>query len=288
MNTVKEKKSRRAGSDDNILSMYLREISNIPLLNREEEEKIARAAAKGNKAAREKLINANLRFVINVAKKYRGLGLSFEDLISEGNVGLASAVDRFDVEKGYRFISYAVWWIRQSIFSALCEKARLIRLPQNRATQLVQIEQARKMIYAHNSYEDEIREIADLLEMDKRQIRDLLNVSREMLSLEKTVSSDQVSTLGDYIEDNQYATPEQNAVQSVLEDDIENVLSTLDKKEADVIRYHYGLGQRTAMSLKEIGEKFNLSKERIRQIELKAMTRLQNPIRKEKLQAYVA
>ena len=152
------KNVRKSEKFDGNLAIYLKEINSIPMLSREEEEKTARAAAAGDKAARAKLINVNLRFVVNVAKKYQGLGLPLEDLISEGNVGLVNAADRFDVEKGYHFISYAVWWIRQAIMSALCEKSRMIRLPVNRAADLVKIEKARKMVEKQLSPEEEIKE----------------------------------------------------------------------------------------------------------------------------------
>jgi len=273
--------------DDSNFSIYLRDVRKIPLLSREEEEKAAGEAAAGNKAAREKLVSSNLRFVINIAKRYQGLGLSLEDLISEGNTGLLTAVDRFDVQKGYHFISYAVWWIRQSIMSALCEQSKMIRLPTNRAAELIKIEKAKKLLRCQNSSEEEIREIAKLLDMDKEHVTDLLNISREMISLDNPVSKDKDAFLKDFIEDNRYAAPDAVVEQNFLKADIDNVLETLNRHEADIIRCHYGLGRR-AMSLKEIGARYNLSKERIRQIEEKAIFRLKNPKRREKLQAYVA
>ena len=270
------------------LSIYFKEINKIPILTREEEREVAQLAAAGDMAAREKLVNSNLRFVVSVAKKFQGLGLPLDDLISEGNVGLLNAVDRFDVNKGFHFISYAVWWIRQSIMSALCEKTRMIRLPVNRATDLVKIEKARKIIKAEQSTDEEIDEIASLLGMEKDRVSDIINISKEIVSLENPVSNDGLLMLKDSIEDTQYSSPYKEAEKQTMEEDIEVVLDTLDKDEAEIIRYHYGLGKRKPMSLKEIGMHYNLSKERIRQIEEKALSRLRNPKRMNRLQAYVA
>jgi RNA polymerase primary sigma factor len=278
--------TRKRKDDEDSLSVYLKELNCIPVFSREEEEVTARLAANGNKAARERLINANLRFVISVAKKYQGLGLSLEDLISEGNVGLVNAADRFKVEKGYHFISYAVWWIRQAIISALYEKSRMIRLPVNCAADLVKIDKAGKMIEKKDSLEEEINEIAYLLNMDKAHIKEIVNISKEILSLD-TRTKNQVLPLLDLIEDKQYKSPEKQAVYSCMKDDIDNILETLNKDEAEIIRCHYGLG-RKEMSLNEIGACYNLSKERIRQIEEKAIARLRNPKRADFLKEYVA
>jgi RNA polymerase primary sigma factor len=280
---------RNAHSDENILSMYLKEINRIPLLTREEEDAVARAAAQGDKAAQNRLVNANLRFVVNVAKKYQGQGLPLSDLISEGNIGLLNAMKRYDVDKGYHFISYAVWWIRQSILKAICEKSRMIRLPLNRANELVQIEKARKLVQDSSGGESEVKEVARLLEMDPGHVSDLINISRELVSLENPLYAEKDSSvLGDFIEDENYQSPDAYAEDAALHDDIEMVLGTLNRKEADIIRYRYGLGDAAPMSLKEIGDRFNLTKERIRQIEKKALKRLQHPYRKSVLETYVA
>jgi RNA polymerase primary sigma factor len=281
------KKTNR--DNENVLSMYLKEINRIPLLTREEENKYARAAAKGDPAAKEKLINANLRFVVNVAKKYQNQGLPLSDLISEGNIGLMNAIERFDVEKGYHFISYAVWWIRQAILKAICEKSRMIRLPLNRANELVQIEKARKMIQSSKGDEPEMREIADAVNMDEDHVTDLINISRDLVSLETPVYAEKdSSSLGDFIEDDGYKHPEEVAMEKSLREDIDEVLHTLTEKESDIIQHRFGLNGRHPLSLKEIGDKYNLTKERIRQIEKKALKRLQHPSRRKLLEAYTA
>jgi RNA polymerase primary sigma factor len=289
MNRTKTRQENFDASE-NILSTYLREINRIPLLTHEEEEAVAREAAKGSKLARDRLVNANLRFVVNVAKKYQGQGLPIMDLISEGNIGLMNAIERYDVDKGYHFISYAVWWIRQAILKAICEKSRMIRLPLNRANELVQIEKARKMVQDSHSSEVEIREVARLLDMDEDHVADLINISREHVSLDNPAYSGgrESSSLEEFIEDEQHEAPEEFVMSRALKQDIEDVLKTLEQKEADIIRFRYGLGDRSPLSLKEIGDRFNLTKERIRQIEKKAIKRLQHPIRQQVLESYVA
>jgi RNA polymerase primary sigma factor len=286
---AKAKESRNTGSDENVLSIYLKEINRIPLLTKEEEFLTAQAAAAGDKRAQDKLVSANLRFVVNVAKKYQGQGLPLSDLISEGNIGLLNAIERYDVNKGYHFISYAVWWIRQAILKAICEKSRMIRLPLNRANELVQIEKARKLVQDGHNTDTEIQEIARLLDMDADHVADLVNISRDLISLENPVYADKDSSLlGDFIEDENYRSPDEHVVDRALHDDIETVLGTLNKKEADIIRFRFGLGNNMPMSLKEIGDRFNLTKERIRQIEKKALKRLQHPSRQRLLENYVA
>ena len=285
----KQKNINPNNNDDNILSLYLKEINTIPLLTREEEVKYATEAASGNEFAKNKLIKANLRFVVNVAKKYQNQGLPLADLISEGNIGLMNAIERFDVEKGYHFISYAVWWIRQAILKAICEKSRMIRLPLNRANELVQIEKVRKDLQSDNGLEPEMEEIAKKLSMDKEHVEDLLNISRDLVSLDTPVYDEKDSSLlSDFVEDKGYQAPDEMAIDNFLKADINDLLNTLSHKEADIIQFRYGLNGRRPMSLKEIGTRYNLTKERIRQIEKKAIKRLQHPSRSQYLASYVA
>jgi RNA polymerase primary sigma factor len=276
--------------DENILSLYLKEINRIPLLSREEEDTYARQAAAGDAHAKEMLIKANLRFVVNVAKKYQNQGLPLSDLISEGNIGLMNAIERYDVDKGYHFISYAVWWIRQAILKAICEKSRLIRLPLNRANELVQIEKTKKMLLSNGAKEEPaVEDIAKNVNMSASHVSDLINISRDIVSLDTPVYSEKDSSeLGDFIEDSGYKHPEDVVIEDSLKDDINAVLKTLSRKEAEILQHRFGLNGKSSLSLKDIGDRYNLTKERIRQIEKKAIRRLQHPSRSRHLEAYIA
>lgn len=277
-------------NDESILNLYLKDINRIPLLTREQEIELSQKAQVGDKAAKDKLVQANLRFVINVAKNYQNHGIDLVDLISEGNIGLLSAVEHFDISKGYHFISYAVWWIRQSILKAICEKSRAIRLPLNRANEVVQIEKAKKMIRGKKSESQEIEEIGRLLNMTPAHVREMINISSEMASLDSPVASRDAepgATLGDFIEDTNFK-PEEYAINESMKEDIADVLKTLRPNEAKVLRLRYGLDDGKSMSLKEVGDVCNLTKERIRQIEKHALVRMQHPRRLARLEAYVA
>lgn len=277
-------------TDENVLAMYLNEINKIPLLDHNEENALAVQAKAGDKSAREKIVNANLRFVVNVAKKYQNLGLDFEDLIGEGNAGLLTAIDKFDASKGYHFISYAVWWIRQSILKAIYETRSAIRLPLNRVAELTKIQAAKKMVGGEKSEGQKIAAIANSLGMEKEHVRELLNISREMVSLDATVRADknEVSTIGDFMVDDRYESPEDASVNDSMKVEIDDVLDTLRPNEARVLRMRYGLDGYQPMSLKEVGDACSLTKERIRQIEKHAIERMRMPVRKRRLDAYMA
>lgn len=277
-------------NDENILAIYLKDINRIPLLSHEEEAQLAIKAKQGDKAAKNKIVNANLRFVVNVAKKYQKHGLDLTDLISEGNIGLLIAIDKFDVTKGYHFISYAVWWIRQSILKAICEKSRSIRLPLNRANELVQIEQAKKTITGSKTEQEEFEEIASMLNMTTSHVREMVNISRDMISLDAEInnSENDKTQIGDFYEDFRYGKPEDKVMTEAMQNDINIVLNSLRKNEADVIRMRFGLNGIKPMSLKEVGSVCNLTKERIRQIEKHAISRMQHPSRSKRLESYVA
>ncbi len=276
--------------DDEILGMYLNEINKIPLLDHDEETELAVKARDGDKAAKDKIVKANLRFVVNVAKKYQNHGLELSDLISEGNIGLLTAIEKFDVTKGYHFISYAVWWIRQAIMKAICEKGRSIRLPMNRVNELVQIEKAKKSVHGNKSEEQEIEAVARMLGMEKNHVREMLNISREMVSLDAQIegSEGDGGTVGDFVKDEKYSNVDEKVMNESLQNELNKVLGTLKPAEEKVLRLRYGLGGNKPMSLAQVGEHCNLTKERIRQIEKTAIVRMQHPVRARKLESFVA
>jgi RNA polymerase primary sigma factor len=274
--------------DENILSMYLKEINRIPLLTREEEEIFARKAAQGNELARKRMIESNLRFVVNVAKKYQNQGLPLIDLINEGNIGLMNAIDKFDVDRGYHFISYAVWWIKQAILKAICEKSRTVRLPLNRANELLQIQKAQRQLMHDSGEEPTMEELGAITQMDPKLVGDLLAISRDMVSLDAPVYGDPSnSSVGDFIEDS-YRGADEIVMEKALRKDINEALETLTEKEREIIEMRFGLNGAIPMSLKEIGELYNLTKERIRQIEKKAIERMKQPSRLKILESYTA
>ena len=275
--------------NDETMDAYLKDLNRIPLLTGEEEKELAIKAAAGSKAAKNKLVNANLRFVVAIAKTYQNRGFELMDLISEGNIGLMAAVDHFDVSKGYKFISYAVWWIRQSIQKALSDRSRAIRLPSNKVNELYQIEKARSLVEGDKAEEEQTREIAKILGMKTSYVRDLLNFNRDMISLDAPIDAENGGAVfGDTFRDEINPTPEQEALTNALKQDVDGALKTLKPKAERVLRMRYGLSGYKPMSLKEIGDECGLTKERIRQIEKSAVQTLQSPSRRRRLEAYVA
>lgn len=285
---LNNKRDASAYDDANILTMYLKDINRIPLLTKDEEFSLAKRVVEGDEFARKRMIESNLRFVVNVAKKYQNQGMPLIDLINEGNIGLMTALEKFDPDKGYHFISYAVWWIRQSIMKAINEKSRAVRLPLNRTNELLQIQKAQRSLMSDNSTEDPTAEdIGSLTGFDAAHVNNLLSISRELVSLDAPVFNDTGSSIGDFIEDGSQS-PEDSLMDVALKEDINTVLSTLSDKEREIIELRFGLEGKIPMSLKEIGEIYNLTKERIRQIEKKALERLRSPQTNQILESYIA
>lgn len=286
---LNNKRNASAYDDANILTMYLKDINKIPLLTRDEELSLAKRVVEGDELARKRMIESNLRFVVNVAKKYQNQGLPLIDLINEGNIGLMTALEKFDPDKGYHFISYAVWWIRQSVMKAINEKSRAVRLPLNRTNELLQIQKAQRSLMTDNNTENPTAEdIGKLTGFDAEHVNNLLSISRELVSLDAPVFSDtSSSSIGDFIED-EAQSPEDSLMDVALKEDINTVLSTLTDREREIIELRFGLVGKMPMSLKEIGEIYNLTKERIRQIEKKALERLRVPQKSKILESYIA
>lgn len=279
-----------SAKDLDVVRIHLNEIKKIPLLTNDEETKLATRAAAGDKAARDKLLTSNMRFVIKIASQYLNKGLEYEDLISEGYLGLMKALDHFDVSKGYHFISYAVWWIRQSIMKAIVDFGRPIRLPVNKDAELTEIKRACHSVNPHGkkSEEEELEEVALKLGMTKHHIREMLNISQEMISLDSPISGDSDTALVDTVSAGTF-TPEDAAIDASLKTEIDKAFVGLDKKSVEVLNMRYGLNGQGERTLKEVGEKMNLSRERVRQIEKHAIAKIRaNKICDISLKDYVA
>lgn len=284
-------KKSETGNNDNLLTLYLNDVKRYPLLTPEEETDLARKAVSGDVSAREKLINSHLRFVVSVAKQYENTGYGLMDLINEGNLGLLSAVEKYDPERGYHFISYAVWWIRQSILKAVNEKSRAIRLPLNRVNELLQIEKAMKELGLVSPGNEDWDRLSEQTGLEPDLIRQLVEVSRSTVSLDAPVSSGkggEESEFGELIADSSYLTPEASLEDAALKDEINRVLALLPQKEAEILEMRFGLNGKMEMSLSDISEIYNLTKERIRQIEQKALNTLRNSDAVSELKAYRA
>jgi RNA polymerase primary sigma factor len=272
--------------DEGALALYLEDIKNHPLLTRAEEAELARRIREGDQLALEKLVRSNLRFVVSVAKKYQNLGMTLPDLIAEGNVGLVRAAQKFDETKGVKFISYAVWWIRQAILKALAENSKTFRLPINRATTLNKISKKEAELTQKLGREPKPEEVAAAMDMDVDEVRKLMNVSRKSLSLDAPLFEGEEKTLFSYLSDDETLDPEEQTFESARAKEIRETLDSLAPREAKIVKLYYGLDGNEPLTLREIGSIFNLSRERIRQIKERAIERLRHASRARRLEPY--
>jgi RNA polymerase primary sigma factor len=268
--------------------MYLREIGKIPLLKPEEEITLAQKIEKGDRKAKKKLTESNLRLVVSIAKKYVMRGLSLLDLIQEGNQGLIRAVEKYDWRKGYKFSTYATWWIRQAITRAIADQARTIRIPVHMVETINKLIRTQRQLMQSLGREPTAEEIAETMgEMTAHRVREILKIAQDTTSLETPVGDEEDSMLGDFIADTSQPSPIEAASRELLKENIEEVLATLTDREAKVLRMRFGLDGKNPMTLEEVGKEFGVTRERIRQIEAKALRKLKHPSRRKKLQDYL-
>jgi RNA polymerase primary sigma factor len=281
------KQARRYRDEDRSLDLYLREIGETPLITAQQEVELAKKIKLGDQDALEKLTKANLRFVVSVAKQYQNQGLSLADLINEGNIGLIKAAKRFDETRGFKFISYAVWWIRQAILQALAEQSRIVRLPLNRVGTLHKIGKISSSLEQEYGREPSPDEIAKELELSAVEVSDTLKISNTHLSLDAPFSISEDNSLMDVLEDEFQPAPDEDLLCESLRLEIERALDSLSSREAEVINLYFGLNSEKALTLEEIGARFNLTRERVRQIKEKAIRRLRHASRSKSLRAYL-
>ncbi len=269
------------------LDKYLQEIGRVDLITADEEVALAQRIKQGDREALEKLTKSNLRFVVSVSKQYQNQGLSLPDLINEGNLGLIKAAQRFDETRGFKFISYAVWWIRQSILQALAEQSRIVRLPLNKIGSINKINKAYARLEQEFEREPNATEIAELLDITEAEVKDSMRNSGRHISMDAPLVQDEDNNLYDVLKSDEVATPETALLYESLRKEIDRAMSTLSKKEADILRLYFGLNGSHPMTLEEIGEKFQLTRERVRQIKEKAIRRLKQTSRSKILKSYL-
>ncbi len=295
---VIEKESSKTSSSDLLslltqkgnvdsVRMYLKEIGKIDLLTFDEEVALAKDIEKGSQAAREDLINANLRLVVSIAKKYIGRGLTFLDLVQEGNQGLMRAVEKFDWHRGFKFSTYATWWIRQAITRAIADQAKTIRIPVHMVETINKVYKATRALTQRLGKEPTVEQIADEVGISIDKVEEIYRISQDTTSLSTPVGDDEDSFLGDFIEDTTQLSPYEETSKELLRESIEEVLSSLDERETKVLSLRFGLMGETPKTLEEVGKIFNVTRERIRQIEAKALRKLRHPSRRKKLQDYL-
>ena len=267
--------------------MYLKEIGKVSLLSADEEIELAKRMEKGDEAAKKRLAEANLRLVVSIAKRYVGRGMLFLDLIQEGNLGLIKAVEKFDYRKGYKFSTYATWWIRQAITRAIADQARTIRIPVHMVETINKLIRVSRQLLQELGREPLPEEIAKEMDMPVERVREILKISQEPVSLETPIGEEEDSHLGDFIQDDNVPVPAEAAAQTLLKEQLDEVLDTLTEREQKVLRLRFGMNDGRARTLEEVGREFDVTRERIRQIEAKALRKLRHPSRSRKLKDYL-
>lgn len=274
------------GTEDPV-RMYLKEIGTVPLLTADEEIELAKRKAEGDEIAKQKLIEANLRLVVSIAKRYTGRGMSFLDLVQEGNLGLIKGVEKFDYEKGYKLSTYATWWIRQSVTRALADHARTIRVPVHMVETINRMSKMQRKLTLELGYEPSTQELANALDMTEEKVLEIMQIAREPASLETPIGEEDDSNLGDFVADNNTVTPEANIESVMLREHIDTLLQDLKEREREVIILRFGLRDGHPRTLEEVGKEFKVTRERIRQIEAKALRKLRNPVRSKKIKDFL-
>ena len=267
---------------DDPVKLYLREIGRVPLLSSDEEIKLAVKISEGDEYAKQRLTEANLRLVVSIAKKYVGRGMYFLDLIQEGNVGLIKAVDKFDYQKGFKFSTYATWWIRQAITRAIADQARTIRIPVHMVETINRLKKVQSQLLHENGVEPSEELIAEKMDLPVERVREIMRVAQETVSMETPIGPEEDSRLMDFIRDEDALAPDEAALKTITNEDIDGVLRTLTPREESVIRLRFGLQDGRCHTLEEVGSEFNVTRERIRQIEAKALRKLRHPVRSNK------
>lgn len=275
---------------DDSVRLYLREIGKIPLLTLEEEQSLAQRVVKGDKKAKDKMVEANMRLVVSIAKRYSGRGLDFLDLIQEGNTGLLRAVEKFDPDKGFKFSTYATWWIRQAITRAIADQARTIRIPVHMVETINKLLRTQRRLTQELNREPTLEELSRELEMEPEKVEYVMKIKQEITSLDAGVGrdgDDDDSVLGDFVEDEERITPEESASNQLLKEQITSILATLSEREQKIIKMRFGLGGGKSHTLEEVGQEFAVTRERIRQIEAKALSKLRKHRDTKKLHDYL-
>ena len=272
---------------DDPVKMYLKEIGKVPLLEADEETELSRRMSEGDEKAKQKLVEANLRLVVNIAKKYMGKGLFFLDLIQEGNLGLMKAVSKFDYTKGYKFSTYATWWIRQAITRAIADQARTIRIPVHMVETIHKVTKVSRRMLQEQGREVSDEEIAKEMGMSADKVREIMKIAQDPISLETPIGEEEDSHIGDFIEDRETPAPADAASYALLREQLNEVLHTLTPREENVLKLRFGLEDGRPRTLEEVGQQFNITRERIRQIEVKALRKLRHPSRSKKLKDFL-